>query len=150
MKEWAKQLVGADAGGVYQLTLEPRDLERAAKDAGLAVFRVDIHHVHGKADFLALLAKALAFPDWFGGNWDALADVLTDLSWHDAPGYALVLEKAKHFGAGHKEEFATAMDVLGFVAEEWRAQGKPFWVFVSGAQGWDSGLPKWPAAQAER
>jgi RNAse (barnase) inhibitor barstar len=148
MKEIARQLVAADAGGVYQLTVEPRDLEGIANEAGLAVIRVDIHHVHGKADFLALLAKAMKFPDWFGGNWDALADMLTDLSWHEAPGYVLVLEKSKHFGVGHKEEFATAMDVMGFVANEWKAEGTPFWVFVSGAQGWDSGLPKWPVAEA--
>jgi RNAse (barnase) inhibitor barstar len=146
MKDLARQLVGAEAGGVFQLTREPRDVEHAAREAGLAVFRVDIHHVHGKAGFLALLATAMKFPDWFGDNWDALADVLTDLEWHDAPGYVLMLEKAKHFGAGHKEDFAAAMEVMGFAADEWRAAGKPFWVFVSGAQGWDSGLPKWPAA----
>ncbi|MCX7891579.1 MAG: barstar family protein [Burkholderiales bacterium] len=149
MTDLAQQLVGPRAGGVYQLLAEPRDVERAAKRAGLAVFRVDIHHVHGKADFLQALAKALAFPEWFGGNWDALADVLTDLSWHEAPGYVLVLEKAKHFGAGHREDFATAMDVLGFVVNEWHEEGKPFWVFVAGAQGWDAGLPKWPPASPE-
>lgn len=149
MNDLAKQLVSPNAGGVYQLQREPHEIERAAKAAGLAVFRVDIHHVHGKADFLALLAKTMKFPEWFGGNWDALADVLTDLSWHDAPGYVLVLEKAKHFGAGHRQDFATAIDVMGFASGEWRQEGKPFWVFVSGAQGWDSGLPKWPAAEPD-
>jgi RNAse (barnase) inhibitor barstar len=146
MREWANQLVGEGAGGVYHLTLEPRDLERAAKDAGLAVFRVDIHHVHGKADFLALLAKALRFPDWFGGNWDALADCLTDLEWHDAMGYVVVLDQAKHFVAGHKGEWAAALEVLQHASSYWRDEAVPFWVFVAGPEGWKSGLREWPGS----
>jgi len=146
MSTLAQQLADAAACGVFHLSREPYEIERAAREAGLACHRIDIHHVHGKSDFLALIAKALAFPDWFGGNWDALADCLTDLSWEAAPGHVIVLEKSKHFGGGHVEEFTAAMEVLQHAAAFWRVEGRPFWVFVHGAQGWDSGLPKWPAA----
>lgn len=145
MSTLAHQLADAAACGVFHLAREPYEIERAAREAGLACHRIDIHHAHGKNDFLALLAKAMAFPDWFGGNWDALADCLTDLSWQTAPGHAIVLEKAKHFGSGHVEEFNAAIEVLQHAAACWRDAGKPFWVFIHGAQGWDSGLPKWPA-----
>lgn len=37
--------------------------------------------IRSKADLLAVLASAGHFPDYFGGNWDALQDCLRDLSW---------------------------------------------------------------------
>ena len=41
--------------------------------------------------FLSRIAEALEFPDWFGRNWDAFFDCLTDLSWLPAGGHVLVL-----------------------------------------------------------
>ena len=143
MTEPAK-LADASANGVFQLMCEPYEIEREAKSLGLLVKRADIGHAHDKKDFLGHVSRALEFPDWFGGNWDALHDCLTDLAWLPANGYALVLEKAKHFGAGHKQEFAESIEVLRSAAEHWKKEGKPFFAFVHGAQGWDAGLPPWP------
>ena len=140
-----EQLLG-DKGkaGVYLSGPDTRLIAEAADAAGLALWRIDIGRVHEKSDFIGLLAKTLAFPDWFGGNWDAFEDCLGDLSWHPAAGYVLLLEHGKHFGAGHKQEFDTAVEVLDGVAEYWRGQGKPFWAIVSGPEGWNPGLPLFP------
>lgn len=146
MKDLAKALEDASAGGVFQLAADVRAVQRAAKDAGLACFRIDIHAAHDKADLLAAVAKGLAFPDWFGGNWDALADCLTDLEWHDADGYVVVLDKAKHFVGGHKGDWAAALEVLRHASDYWRDEEVPFWVFVAGPEGWKSGLPAWPGS----
>ena len=135
-----------DKAGVYLTGPDTRLIAEAAQAAGFALWRLDIGRVHDKEGFTGLVAKALAFPDWFGGNWDAFEDCLGDLSWHPAPGYVLLLEHGKHFGAGHKQEFVTAVEVLDGVAEYWQAQGKPFWAIVSGPDGWDAGLPAFPAA----
>jgi hypothetical protein len=132
--------------GVYLAGPDTRLIAEAAQAAGLALWRVDIGHVHDQPGFTGLVAKALAFPEWFGGNWDAFEDRLGDLSWHPAPGYVLLLEHGKHFGAGHKQEFVTAVEVLDGVAEYWRVQGKPFWAIVSGPEGWMADLPAFPAA----
>lgn len=40
--------------------------------------------VQGKAMLLERLADGLAFPDYFGDNWDGLIDCLSDLSWVQA------------------------------------------------------------------
>lgn len=37
-----------------------------------------------KHDLLGRLARGLRFPEYFGENWDALIDCLSDLSWSQA------------------------------------------------------------------
>ncbi len=146
MDDLDKKFAEPKLAGVFHLTREPYEAERAAKTAGLAVYRIDIGHAHHKEDILEHLAKAMQFPSHFGKNWDALHDCLTDLGWSQAKGHVIVLEKSKHFGAGHKHDFDSAMDVLRSAADYWRGKSKPFLALIHGAQGWDSGLPKWPKA----
>jgi hypothetical protein len=75
------------------------------------------------------IATALAFPAWFGANWDALEDCLSDLSWRGAGGYVLLFEQAQ---AG--DDFGVLADVLRSAAEYWAGRGKPFFaVFVDPA-----------------
>jgi RNAse (barnase) inhibitor barstar len=72
------------------------------------------------------IAAALEFPDWFGENWDALEDCLSDLSWRKAAGHVLVFEKAV---VG--DDFGVLVDVLRSAAEYWAGRGTPFFaVFV--------------------
>ena len=139
-------LQDTDKAGVYLAGPDTRLIAEAAQAAGLALWRVDIGRVHDQQGFTRVGAKGLAFPQWFGGNWDAFEDCLGDLSWHPASGYVLLLEHGKHFGAGHKQEFVTAVEVLDGVAQYWQGQGKPFWAIVSGPDGWDAGLPSLPSA----
>ena len=135
-----------DKAGVCLAGPDTRLIADAAQAANLVLWKVDIGRVHDKQDFIGLVAKALAFPDWFGDNWDAFEDCLSDLSWHPAPGYVLLLQHGKHFGAGHKQEFVTAVEVLDGTAQYWRRQGKPFWAIVSGPEGWKADLPALPIA----
>ena len=131
--------------GVYHLTREPWEVAAAAGAADLACFRIDIGRAHDKADFLDHIAKAMGFPQWFGGNRDALADCLKDLSWLPGKGWVVVLEKSKHFGAGHRAEFEQAMDLMAEIADFWRAQNRPFWTLVGGPEGWSPGFAPMPA-----
>jgi RNAse (barnase) inhibitor barstar len=132
------QLADASQCGVYQLTRKREDVERAAKQAGLAVFRIDLGQARGKKDVLDRIAEALSFPEWFGGNLDSLNDCLTDLDWlPKKSGYVLIFENSRHF--------ADALPVLNAAAEYWKGEGRPFWALFESANSQVSGLPKWPA-----
>ena len=139
--EWIKDAAKA---GVFQLCADARELAGAAAGAGLMVVYVDIGHAHDREDFLADASKAMRFPECFAGDWNAFAGGLKDLSWLQAKGWVLILEKSKHFCGGHGHEFKAAMDALAEAAEHWRGQGKPFWTLIGGPDGWRSGWPNMP------
>jgi len=81
--------------GAYFFDHNDREsLVEAATEAGLHAAPVDFGGCAGKGDALARIAAALRFPEWFGGNWDALADCLGDLSWLDGAGQLLVFDDA--------------------------------------------------------
>jgi RNAse (barnase) inhibitor barstar len=102
-----------------------------ARSVGYDCVRVDLTDCEEKADFLTRTAEAFVFPRWFGHNWDALADCLTDLGWRPAPGYVVVFEHAGALQEHAPEVFDTALAILDDVAAAWRARGAPFLAFVS-------------------
>jgi hypothetical protein len=56
---------------------------------------VDIAGIQTSGDLIKRMARALHFPTYFGGNWDAFLDMVTDLSWTPAIGYVVLLRDAE-------------------------------------------------------
>lgn len=54
--------------------------------------------------FYKKLGSRLEFPDYFGENLDALADMLTDLSWLAAPNVILYIKNMDDFLSEENEE----------------------------------------------
>ena len=122
MGKLALRLRDASRSGVYRVARSDEVLE-AAREARLHLTSVAFG---AKPELLKNIAAALAFPDWFGENWDALEDCLTDLSWSDASGHVLLFEAARS-----GDDFGVLVDVLASAAEYWAGRGKPFFaVFV--------------------
>lgn len=126
------RLKDSSHAGPYLAPRDLRALARAVKKSGLKLVRVDLRGVHDKPGLLDAIATALEFPDWFGGNWDALEDCLSDLSWNKARGYVVLLEHSKELARRAPREFATAIEVFESVAEYWDEQDKPFWTLFRG------------------
>ncbi len=141
--DWLKDAAKA---GVFHLSADPRDLAGVAASSGLMVVYVDIHHAHDKDDFMAEASRALRYPEQAGASWDSFALGLKDLSWMPAKGWVVILEKSKHFCGGHGNQFKDAMAAMAAAADHWRGQGKPFWTFIGGPDGWKSGWPDLPPA----
>jgi RNAse (barnase) inhibitor barstar len=55
-------------------------VRRSVVAAGWNFVLLDTTQVHDKAGFLDVCATAFDLPRWFGRNWDALADSLSDRS----------------------------------------------------------------------
>jgi hypothetical protein len=141
MDPFAAMLADARRTGVYQVRENATEVVRAAQAAGLACFRIDLVRVRAKEEFLDSVSTAMRFPDWFGHNWDALADCLQDLSWIGDSGWVLLLENGGAFSEGRQGEFAAAMELMAGAAQFWRKRGKPFWTLIAGHGGWDPGYP---------
>lgn len=73
--------------------------------------------VSGKSELLAGLAKGLGLPAWFGHNWDALVDVLRDLSWCE-PGATLAVVHDDLPTNLSREDLATYLEILSDAASE--------------------------------
>lgn len=86
----------------------------------------------GKRAMLQALAAALAFPDYFGFNWDALEECLTDLSWH-AGDIALLIDDAATPEARAPEDWGVLLDILADAARHWQDEGRAFSVFLQGS-----------------
>jgi RNAse (barnase) inhibitor barstar len=101
-------------------------LQQFAVWLGLDAVRVDLSGCADKAEFLARVADALDFPKWFGGNWDAFFDCLTDLGWRPATGYLLILEHTDDMRRDAPESLDTALSILAEAADAWRGRGRTF------------------------
>lgn len=127
MDQLYKRLRDVHEAGVYRLNCTLDELRSAAGEAGFSLFEIDLAEAHNKAAVMAALAEAIAAPEWFGNNWDALADALGDLSWRPAPGYVLVL---RDVNIGGPEE-DTLNGILLETVAYWEMQNKAFWAFYA-------------------
>lgn len=105
-------------------------LVEAANTLDFAVATANLEAVDDKAGLLAELARAMEFPAGFGGNWDALADSLGDLSWRPAPGYLLLLDHCGGLRESAPEDFDTLLEILDEAAHAHAGAGTPFWAVL--------------------
>ena len=117
--------------GVYRLSCPLAVLEANVMLSGMILFEADISAVHSKGEFLAVVAQTIRAPDWFGQNWDALADVLGDLSWQPADGYVLLFCGGDAKLGLNIADHEIVMDIFNDTVTYWKSQGKPFWVFFA-------------------
>lgn len=124
-----KQLVLPRQAGIFRLAHEDLPVLRtAAAERDFAFFSVDLQRASNVPGFIRALKRDLAFPEWFGGNLDALNDCLTDFSWRPAPGYVIVLAGSDLLRAT-PTSFAALNEVLASAVDEWRKRAIPFLIF---------------------
>lgn len=103
--------------GVYRL-LAPAELVPVLDGSTLG----------GKRDLLAGIGRALDFPDYYGDNWDALEECLSDLSWREGP----VWLRIHHADAIPAEHLAILLDIFTEAAGHWARLGRVCSLFLEG------------------
>ncbi|HYL26137.1 MAG TPA: barstar family protein [Burkholderiales bacterium] len=120
MSKLLQRLRDPARSGVYRASAA-QAIEDATRGSALDVATID-----AGASVFDAMARALDFPEWFGANWDALEDCLSDLSWRAGEGHVLIL---RSYPAG--DELGVLTDVLRAAAEYWAGRGKPFFaIFI--------------------
>ena len=106
------------------------DLVAGARAAGCLVLRVDLAAARNKDEMLTAVGRTLRFPEWFGHNWDALADCLLDMGWLPATGYMIILEHCDGIHGRAEGDFVKLMQIFQETAATRREDEVPFWCLV--------------------
>ncbi|MEY2271349.1 MULTISPECIES: barstar family protein [Streptomyces] len=107
------------------MSLDPQPLApalEAAEAAGRTTVRLDLDGVRGKTELMRRCGDALRLPEWVGGNWDALADALRDLSWlpSSGGGWLVAVTSWRGFADARPGEWETLVEVLEEAVGFWR------------------------------
>ncbi len=129
-----------EQNGLYQAPPDIAPLRRAVRDAALSWHVVDLQRARGKRALFSAFAREFSFPATFGGNWDALADCLQDLSWRSEPGGMVLLRGVDVFAAASPDDHILLREILEATALHWRGRKRLFVVLAEDAAGW----PMWP------
>ncbi|RNL70389.1 barstar family protein [Streptomyces sp. I6] len=76
---------------------------------------LDLHGVTDKQTFMERCAAGLGLPAWFGRNWDALADCLTDLPGEE--GTLVLVRRWQEYAAAQPGEWRLAQEVFGHAVD---------------------------------
>lgn len=97
------------------------------------LFYLDGSKVYDKKTFLDKIARAMKFPSYFGYNWDAFNDCLTDLGWAPAQGYVVLFQAPERFIKNSPDQWEIAIDIFNSAIEFWQEQGIPFYLLLRGS-----------------
>src|SRR5438477_6914733 len=107
--------------GIYRFDSEA-SVEYLRAEAGKQEWRLyslDGYKISDKKSFLEKIARAMKFPDYFGKNWDALNDCLTDMEWARGAGYILLYQFPDRFVKKNPDEWKVAVDIFNTAIEFW-------------------------------
>ena len=123
-------LIEQGASGLHP-TDDTAGARLAAREKGWRTIELDTSAGADKAHFLDVCRAAFELPDWFGNNWDALADSLTDVD--NLPGTLVLWQGAGALEASVRE---TAAEFFADRAEQVTSRGlTAFLVLVGGEAG---------------
>jgi hypothetical protein len=139
MSGLAALLAGRRKPGIYtwHSGFEVENVRHTVEHAGWTFAYVDGLKAQTKQEFLTEIGEALNFPEWYGKNFDALADCLTDVD--SGNGTVVLWDGWGALARAEPRAFSVALSVLGTRVNADR--GGPFSVLLRGEGPDVAGVP---------
>ncbi len=133
MNDWTTIFGSYLNTGVYAITsgLDIDSIKKAAIAWKLDFLHVDLKKVTSKTSVLKKVAYELDFPEYFGMNWDALSDCLTDMSWRPADGYVLLFTNIQLLSENTPADMEIIREIFDSSAQYWKQKKVPFYILLS-------------------
>lgn len=130
--------------GVYRLSsdVDANTLLTEVRARGWIPFYFDGQAITDKKSFLRMAAAAMSFPSYFGNNWDAFEECVTDLEWIAAQPRVLIYDHVSTFFEQNSKEWKTASGILAEAVEESKAGKTPLYVLLRHATDFGEKYPE--------
>ncbi|CAM4377166.1 barstar family protein [Bordetella muralis] len=115
----------SSGGAIDHGDLQKDAVDEAARELGLAFMVAECDRARSRSAVLRAIAKAVDFPEYFGGNFDALYDCLCDTVLDQKTGFVLWLVKLHSGDPALADDAAqiesVCADVVTFAQENGRS-----------------------------
>jgi Barstar (barnase inhibitor) len=133
MKDRIAEILNGDVyPSVYLLdvALTIKEIERLKQDKGTKVFVFDGERMIDSNSLFQEFAIVMQFPEYFGHNWDALKDCLTELDGDEVDRYIMTIDRLDRFIANDPSQWANFLDVCKSVVEYWQDTETPVYILL--------------------
>jgi Barstar (barnase inhibitor) len=128
-----RMLAGEMSPAVYQL-LSPMTLaefEDLNRDARSKIFYFDGQQIVDRASLFDRVASTMQFPEYFGHNWDALEDCLTDLFYEDTVDrQVIILDRLDNFEIDDPYQWSMLLAICKSTVEYWQDTATPMYILI--------------------
>ncbi|BBM27978.1 hypothetical protein OIPHN330_58790 (plasmid) [Citrobacter freundii] len=106
--------------------IKDADLKDCGEKSVIRVMEGDLSNVRNADELLSVVSEAMQFPDYFGGNWDALDECLSDLDWLPESGFVFLAKGASKAWSNNPQVMGMFTNCWLEANEYWFEQGIPF------------------------
>jgi RNAse (barnase) inhibitor barstar len=127
------EIITEKTPNIYQLKLDisQKNLSNFCQQNNFQLCYLDGINIKNKQEFFQGCISAFNLPEYFGNNWDACFDCLTDLSWCPANSYLFYYQNYQNFATNSPEDWDIFLDILQEAISHWKKQKIPFFVILS-------------------
>lgn len=127
-KETTNNITNTSSPYVLDYTSSPQEIIIPIliklKQSNYSIFLIDNDSpILGKFQLLERISALGEFPDYFGFNWSALEDCLSDFTWLPSSGYIFIMRQAHYFMISEPESFLTFKEIMEDSGKLWANEG---------------------------